>query len=144
MCILFFQKDILYRTFWYQHFEYRMKTERTVIFSFFFLIMKTPFFYHLTYLLYCSAPLKSPKHFYIYLYIKVFAFLNILVSTFWKLNENWAHSDFLNDFSSHYPIIQRDVKIVGKVSSSAHFKDNFMLIKYWIETMPLKLIVSAL
>ena len=128
MFIPFFQKNILYRTFWYQHFEYRMKTERTVIFSFILFNYENPFFLPFDIFIVWFGPLKSPKHFHIYLYIKVFVFLNISGSIFWKLNENWAHSDFLNDFSSQYPVIQRNVKISGKVSSWAHFKDNFILL----------------
>ena len=110
----------------------------------FFLNYENPIFLPFDIFVVLFGPLKSPKHFHIYLYIKVFVFLNISVSIFWKLNENWAHSDFLNDFSSHYPIIQRNVKIVGKVSSRAHFKDNLMLIKKWIGTMSLKLFVFVL
>ena len=140
---IFFQKDILYQTFWYQHFEYQMKTELTVIFSFFF-NYENPFFLQFDIFVALFGPLKLPKHFYIYLFIKLFALLVILVSTFWSLNDNWTHGDFLNDFSSYYPIIQKNVKIVGKVSSRAHFKDNLMLIKNWIGTMSLKLLVFVL
>ena len=40
--------------------------------------------------------------------------------------------------------LQRNVNLVRELSSRAHFKDNFMLIKNWIGTMPLKFLVSLL
>ena len=39
---------------------------------------------------------------------------------------------------------QRNVNFVRELSSRAHFKDDFMLIKNWIGTMPLKCIVFLL
>ena len=39
---------------------------------------------------------------------------------------------------------QRNVNFVRELSSRAHFKDSFMLIKNWIGTIPLKFIVSLL
>ena len=41
-------------------------------------------------------------------------------------------------------VIQRNVNFVGKLSSCAHFKDNFMLIKNLIGTVTLKLFVFVL
>ena len=54
---------------------------------------------------------------------------------------NWG----LND--GHFgklSIIWRNVNFVREPSSSAHFIDNFMLIKNWIGTMLLKLLVYVL
>ena len=44
----------------------------------------------------------------------------------------------------NFTITQRNVNFVGEFSSRAHFKDDFMLIKNWIGTIPLKFLVFLL
>ena len=50
----------------------------------------------------------------------------------------------VDELLNHISIIQKDVKFVRDISSRAHFKGNFMLIKNWIGTMPQKCLVLLL